>query len=96
MGEGGERIKGQEHTHQIEINTMIHQIIHPRFNPRRRAEIYPIGFAHLLDLLVCAREAEHRGVEFRQVGFQDGGGVACGVAGDDDGEESRVWRSRWG
>lgn len=88
------RDEKNKHTHQIKIYTMIHQIVHPRFNPLRRAEIHPIGFTDLLDLIVCPREAQHRRVKFRQVGFQNGGGVACGIAGDDDGEKRRTGGSR--
>lgn len=44
----------------------------------------------MLDLFPRARKAEHGGVELGKVVFENGGGVACGITGDDEGEERRA------
>jgi len=72
-------------THQIKINTMIHQIIHPRLYPGRRAEIDPILLAHIFHLLPRPRQAHNPQVKLAQVVLQHGGGVAGGVARDEEG-----------
>ena len=72
-------------THQIKINTVIHQVIHPGLRPFGRAEIDPVLLAHVLDLLPRARQAQDAWVEFCEVGFQDGGRVARGIAGYEEG-----------
>jgi len=88
--------KGKQRTHQVEIDTMIHQIIHPRRRPLRRAEVDAVFSAHVLDLLPGAREADDRGVEFGEVAVQHGGRVPCGIAGYEDGEERGAWGGLWG
>ena len=39
--------------HQIKINTMIHQIIHPRLHSLRRTKIHSILLTNVFDLLPC-------------------------------------------
>ena len=91
------RARGAEkHTHQVKINTMIDQVVHPRLHALRRAEVHAVHLAHRLDLLPRARQPDHAGVELLEVGFEDRGGIASGIAGDEDGEERRVGgRARW-
>ena len=81
--------------HQIEINTMIDQIILTLFDALRRTEINPIFLTHLLDLIPRSRQAYQSGVEFREVGLENRGRVARRVAGYEDGEEGgEGWSGR--
>ena len=66
---------------------MIHQIIHPRLHPFRRAEVHAIELADGLDLFPRTGQAYDRRVELDEVMFQDGGCVARWIAGDEDGEK---------
>ena len=87
----GKHIGGkQQRTHQIEINTMIHQIIHPRLDPLRRTEIHPIQLADRLDLLPRARQADHVRMELFQIGLEHRRRVSCRITRYEEGEEGRV------
>ena len=75
--------------HQVEINTVVHQIILSLLHPLRRAEVYPIRLAHTLDLLPTPRQANQVGMELLQVFLEHGRGVARRVAGDEHGHHLR-------
>jgi hypothetical protein len=69
---------------------MIHQIILSRFHSLRRAKIHPIRLTYGFNLFPGTREADQGGVEFGEIGFEDGGSVAGRVAGYEDWGEY-VW-----
>jgi len=71
-------------THEIEVDTMIHQIILPRFHIRRRRKIYPISLAGRLDLPPRARQAYQIGMEFLQVFLRHRRRISCRVASYED------------
>ena len=74
-------------THQVEVNTMIDQVILPRFHPLRRTEIHPVLFTHIPHGLPRARQPDDPRVEFLQVALQHGRRVPGWVAGDEEGKE---------
>ena len=71
-------------THQIEVYTMIHQIIHPRLHTLRRTEIHPVYLTHILDLLPCPRQAYKTRMELRQIMLQNSRRVSGRVTSDKD------------
>ena len=71
-------------THQIEINTMIHQIIHPRLHTFRCTEIYPIFLTYILDLLPCPRQTYKTWMKFGEIMLQDSRCVSGRVTTDED------------
>lgn len=73
--------------HQVEVNTVVHEVILARLDILRRAEVDAVLLAQRLDLVVCAGQADELGVELDQVLLKSLGVVACGVAGDEDREE---------
>jgi hypothetical protein len=74
-------------THQVKVNTVIHQIVLPGLHTARRTKVHPIRLACLLNLLVFARQANEVWVEFFQVLLEHLWVVARGVAGDHEREE---------
>ena len=82
-------------THQIKINTMIHQIIHPRFHPFRRTEINPILLTHVLNLLPRPRQPYYPGMELLQIALQHRRGIARWVAGDEERKERSSFAAAW-
>jgi hypothetical protein len=50
--------------HQVEVDTMIDEIILPLRHPLRSREIDAVFLADILDLLPGARQADDGGVEF--------------------------------
>lgn len=85
---GNGHSRPREPTHQIKINTVIHQIIHPRLDPFWRTEIDSVCFAYLPDLLPGASETEDGRVELRKIGLQHRGRVTGRIAGDEQWEEA--------
>lgn len=83
VGEDGEGwgMERKTRTHDVKIDGMIDKIILARFDAFGGTEIDAVGSTHVFDLLPGARQADEGGVEFREVFFEDGGGVAGGVAG---------------
>lgn len=84
MGDGRVRYDGNRKripTHDVKIDGMIDEIILARFDAFGGTEIDAVGSTHVFDLLPGARQADKGGVEFREVFFEDGGGVAGRVAG---------------
>lgn len=59
---------------------MIDQIILPRLHSGWCAKVHTVLLARLLDVLVCACQAQDRRVELGKVFLQDFGRVARGVA----------------
>jgi hypothetical protein len=57
----------RELTHQVKVNTVIHQIILPRLNIRRRRKVHAIRLAHILDLLPRPRHTQNIIMELRQI-----------------------------
>lgn len=74
-------------THQIKVDTMIHQVVHPRLRPLWRAKIYPILLTHILNALPRSRQAHDAWMEFCKVGFQNGRRVPRRVTRYEDGEK---------
>ena len=54
-------------THQVKVDTVIHQIILPGLNIRRRRKVHAIRLAHILDLLPRPRHAQNILMELRQI-----------------------------
>lgn len=75
VGEGG-RI----HTHQIEVDAMIDQVVLSWFHVWWCAEIDSVIFTTCLDLLPSTSQSDQVWMEFREVLLDDGRGVAVGVA----------------
>jgi hypothetical protein len=75
--------------HQIEINTMIYQIILSLLDALGRTKIHAIFLTDVFDLVPGPCQTYERGMEFREVGVKNRRGVAGGIAGDEDGEEGR-------
>jgi hypothetical protein len=73
--------------HNVEVNTMIDQIVLARLHVLRRAEIHAVHLAHVLRLLVGPREADELRVELVEVVAEDEGGVARRVAGYEEGPQ---------
>ena len=71
--------------HQVKVDAMVHQVILSGFDVLRRAEVYPVRLAHVLDLVVCARQPDQRRVELGKVAFQSGRAITLRVACDEDG-----------
>lgn len=76
-----------EHTHQIEVDTVVHQIVLPWFYIFRRTKIHSVLFAHILNLLICTREPNDSRVELAEVFAEDFGGVTGWIAGNEYGTE---------
>lgn len=62
--EEGERGGRKSLTHEVKVDAVIYEVIHPRAYVFGRAEVDPVCLAYLLDLLVRACHAADRGVEF--------------------------------
>lgn len=73
--------------HQVEVYAVVYQIVLTRSHVLGRAKVHSVRLAHVLDLVVCARQADEGGVEFGQVLLQHLGGVAFRVTGDEDGQD---------
>jgi len=73
--------------HQIEINTMIHQIILTLLYAFRRTKVHSILFTYILYLFPSACEADDRGVEFGEVGLQDARRVSCRITSYEEREK---------
>ena len=76
-----------QHTHQIEVNAVINQVVLARLGILGRAKVHPIRLASILDLLVVARQPNEIRVELGQVFLEYARVVARGVACNHDGEE---------
>jgi hypothetical protein len=74
--------------HEVKVYAVVDQIVLARRHILWRAKVHPVRFAHVLDLVVCAREADKVWVELGQVFLEDLGGVARRVAGDEQGQDS--------
>lgn len=87
----GQRDRGTERdTHQIEINTMIHQVILPRLHIPRRTKVHPIHLAHLLDLLIRPRQANDLRMELLQIRAQHIRRIAHRITGDKHRQEETL------
>ena len=64
---------------------MIHKIILTWLNHRRSREIDSIRFAHSLNLIVGSCESNYFGVEFGKIFAENGGSVASGITGYEEG-----------
>ena len=74
-------------THQINIDTVIYQIVHSRLDALWRAEVNSVQFANPLDIFPASRQSYHSGMKLREVCFEYLGGVTCGIAGYEYGED---------
>ena len=45
------------HTHQVEVNAVIDQVVLSRLHIRRGAKVHPVGLAYVFNLLPGARHA---------------------------------------
>jgi hypothetical protein len=66
---------------------MIDEIVLALLDHTRRAKVHPVRLAHILDLVVRARQADEIRVEFLQVLLEHLGIVARGVACDHEREQ---------
>lgn len=67
-------------THQIEVDGMVHEIVLPGLDVRRRREVYSIGLANVFDLIPCPCQSKKILVELSQVSPHDLGGVSRRIA----------------
>lgn len=74
-------------THQIEVDTVIHQIILPRLYIPRRAEIHTVLLANVLHLVVGARQADNPFMELLEILAQHLGRITGRIARDKNREE---------
>lgn len=77
----------RQHTHQIEVDTVINQVVLARLDVLGGAEVHAIRFTCILDLLVGACQADEVRMELCQVFLEHLGVVACRIACDHDGED---------
>jgi hypothetical protein len=75
--------------HQVEINTVVDEVVLALLDALGGREVHPIFLAHLFDLVPGARETNEVGVELGEIGSQHGRRVTRGVAGDEDGQQRR-------
>lgn len=71
-------------THQVEVDTVVHQIVLARVHVLRCAEVHPVLLAHILHLLVRASQADNVPVELLEIRAQHFGGIASRIAGNKD------------
>ena len=74
-------------THQVEVDTVVHQIVFARVHVLRCAEVHPVLLAHVLDLVVRASQADNISVELLEIRAQHFGGIASGIACNKDRQE---------
>lgn len=67
-------------THQIEVNTVIYEIILSFFHAARRAKIHPIRLAHIFNLLVRARQTNELGMKLFQILLEYRRRISCRIA----------------
>jgi len=79
-------------THEIEIYTVVHKIIHSRFDTLRRAEIDPVQFANGFDLFPSPCQADEVWVKFLQICLENRGSIASRIACYKDRQQSRIRR----
>lgn len=77
-------------THQIEVDTVINQVVLARFNIPRRAEVDAVLFANILHLLVGASQTNDARVELLQIFAQHLGAITSRVTGNENGQEKLV------
>jgi len=70
--------------HQIEVDTMIDQIILALLHALRRAEIHPIRFTDALYLLPSPCKPNEIWMELLEVFFEHSWGISGGVASDEN------------
>jgi hypothetical protein len=71
-------------THQVEVDTVIHEVVLPRLHILRGTEVHTVLLAHVLDLFVRASQTDNAGVELLQVLAQDLGGIADRIASNEN------------
>ncbi len=81
-------------THQIEINTVIHQVIHPWLHTLRRTKVHPIFLTHIPDLFPCSRQAHKTWMKFCQIMLQNSRCVSGRITSDEEGQK-RSFAGRW-
>jgi len=74
-------------THQIKVNTVIHEIILARLDTTRRAKVHAVRLAHVLDLFVRARQADKVRVKLVQIVLEHLRLIARRVACNHDREQ---------
>lgn len=77
-------------THQVKVNTVIHQIVFARLHISGRAKVHAVLTADVLDLVIGAGQADDARVEFLQVCAQHLGCITSGIAGDENWHEDFV------
>lgn len=74
-------------THQVEVDTVIHEVVLAGLDILRSTEVHTVLLADVLDLLVCASQADNAGVELLQVLAQHLGRITDGIASNENGHE---------
>jgi hypothetical protein len=72
--------------HQVKVDAVIHQVILSRLDVRRRGEVDPVRFAHVLYFLPSTCHAQDILMEFRKVSTDDLRCISRRVTGYEDGE----------
>jgi hypothetical protein len=83
-------ILGGSLTHEVEVDAVVDEVILAGIHILRRTEVDTVLLANILDLLVCAGQADNAGVEFLQIIAQDVWCIANRVAGDKYGQEEAL------
>lgn len=77
-------------THQIEVDTVVDQVVLARLDILGCTEVYPVLLADMLDLLVGASQTTDIRVEFLEVFAQNLRSIADRVASNEHGKEQLV------
>lgn len=77
-------------THQIEVNTVVDQVVFARLDILGCTEVYPVLFADMLDLLVGAGQTTDIRVKFFEVFAQNLRSIADRIASNEHGKEQFV------
>ena len=81
-------------THQVKVNTMVHQIILSGLHPVRRTEVNTVLLTHIPNLLPRPRQPNDPRVELLEIALQHYRGVARRVAGDEEREHGLPGKGR--
>lgn len=82
--------RGTDLTHQVKVDAVVHEVILAGLDIPGRAKVHAVLTADVLDLLIGTRQAHNTRVEFLQVLAQHLGGIASGVAGNENRQEKLV------
>lgn len=81
-------------THQVEVDTVVHEVVLSGLHILGGAEVHAVLLAHMLDLLVRASQADDAGVELLQILAKHLGCITDGITGNENGHEELLISGR--